>query len=95
MVWYLYALSTLYCSIGCFSTRFFSFFLSIFAVPGGFGQGEMPSEMDWDKFRTRFERVSKKIIDKMGQNASFMATTVKKSWEQVIRELSGKERPPG
>ena len=45
--------------------------------------------MDWDKFRTRFESVSRKILDKMGQNASFMATTAKKNWEQIVRDLTG------
>ena len=30
-----------------------------------------------------------KIVDKMAQNAVFMGTTIKKSWEQILRELSG------
>jgi hypothetical protein len=56
-------------------------------MPGG--NGQIPSEMDWDQFKTRFDRISKRIIDKMAQNASYMGSTIKKSWEQIIRDVSG------
>ena len=81
-------------------TELLIYFSKNIAVPGGVGQPQIPSEMDWDKFRERFERVSKKIVVKMTQNAGFMATTIKKSWQQIIREVtggggggSGRERP--
>jgi hypothetical protein len=69
-----------------------TYFLTFFAVPGmpgGGSSGQIPSEMDWDQFKTRFEKNSKKIIEKMVQNASYMGTTIKKSWEQIIREVTG------
>jgi hypothetical protein len=45
--------------------------------------------MDWDQFKTRFDRTSKRILEKMVQNASYMESTIKKSWEQIIREVTG------
>lgn len=53
-------------------------------MPGG----QVP-EMDWDQFKTRFDRISKKILTKMAQNASYMGNTIKKSWEQLIKEVGG------
>ena len=35
-----------------------------------------------------FLRVSKRMIEKMGQNASYMGLTVRRSWQQLLRELN-------
>ena len=59
------------------------------------GPPELPSGMDWDKFRDRFDRISRRMVEKMGANARFMASSVKKTWDEVAREMGrggGRER---
>lgn len=35
-----------------------------------------------------FLRVSKRMVEKMGQNAAYMGLTVRRSWQQLLRELN-------
>lgn len=55
-------------------------------VPGG---ADIPEGMTFDKFRERFERMAGRIVEKMGSNASFMGAHIKRTWQQVARELGG------
>lgn len=34
-------------------------------------------------------RISRRMVDRMGQNLTFMATTTKRSWQQLWREVVG------
>jgi len=43
---------------------------------------------DWDSFQERFERMSKRIADKMQSNATYMARSFVRSWEQIFRDSS-------
>lgn len=53
------------------------------------GAGRLPEEgLDWNKFQERFLRVSKRMVEKMGQNAAYMGLTVRRSWQQLLRELN-------
>lgn len=58
-------------------------------VPGAGRLPEVPDAMDWDRLKERFLRISKRMVAKMGQNATYMATTTRKSWQQIVRELGG------
>ena len=49
----------------------------------------MPTEVDLTQFKERFDRISKKIVDKMAQNATFMGATIKKSLEAVLKDVTG------
>ena len=49
----------------------------------------MPTEVDLTQFKERFDRISKKIVDKMVQNATFMGATIKKSLEAVLKDVTG------
>ncbi|KAL4444353.1 hypothetical protein ABPG75_012090 [Micractinium tetrahymenae] len=53
---------------------------------------EVPDGMDWDRFKERFLRISRRMVDKMGQNLTFMASTTKRSWQQLRRELGGSDK---
>mmetsp|Transcript_12010 Transcript_12010/g.24170 ORF Transcript_12010/g.24170 Transcript_12010/m.24170 type:complete len:208 (-) Transcript_12010:738-1361(-) len=42
-------------------------------------------DTDWSGFQERFERMSRRMIDKMQANATYMAKSFVKSWEQIFR----------
>ncbi|KAL4858648.1 hypothetical protein ACK3TF_001587 [Chlorella vulgaris] len=60
-------------------------------VPGAGRLPDAPAGMDWDRFKERFVRISKRMVDKMGQNGSYMVATTRRSWQQIWRELGGGE----
>lgn len=43
---------------------------------------------DWDGFQERFERMSKRIAEKMQSNATYMARSFVRSWEQIFSDRS-------
>lgn len=60
----------------------------IIAVPGGDG---LPNHMDWDQFKERFDRMSKKILVKMKSNADFMVASWKKAIDEVYKQIQQSE----
>ncbi|GAB4820973.1 hypothetical protein N2152v2_008019 [Parachlorella kessleri] len=53
------------------------------------GAPEIPEGMTFQQFRERFGRMSGKMVEKMQSNASFMVSHVRRTWQQVARELGG------
>lgn len=45
-------------------------------------------DQDWDGFQERFERMSRRILDKMHANASYMAKSFVRSWQQIFDDRS-------
>lgn len=43
---------------------------------------------DWDGFQERFERISKRIVEKMQSNATYMARSFVRSWQQIFNDKS-------
>lgn len=43
---------------------------------------------DWDGFQERFERMAKRIGEKMQSNATYMARSFVRSWEQIFSDRS-------
>lgn len=59
-------------------------------VPGG---AELqPGAMDWEKYKERFGRISRRILDKMQSNASYIAAVTKRSWQQLTKDAVDKGR---
>jgi hypothetical protein len=53
--------------------------------------GAPPDAEEWDRFKERFDRISKRMMDKMASNASYMLASLKKTWDQVVRDVSGRK----
>ena len=58
-------------------------------MPGSGAGGQVPDDLSWEKFQERFARISRRMVDKMQTNLTFMVNTTKKSLEQIIKEISG------
>jgi len=47
--------------------------------------------MDWGQFKDRFDRTSKRMVDKMKANATYMGSSLRKTWDKLIREVTGSD----
>jgi hypothetical protein len=49
----------------------------------------VPEPLDWERLRAGFDRMSRKIVGKMASNAAVLATSVQKTWEDIIGRWGG------
>ncbi|EFN58135.1 hypothetical protein CHLNCDRAFT_141886 [Chlorella variabilis] len=61
-------------------------------VPGAGRLPDVGDGLDWERLKGRFLRISRRMVDKMGQNVSYMAATTRRSWQQIVRELGGDDK---
>lgn len=48
-----------------------------------------PEPLDWERLRAGFDRMSRKIVEKMASNAALLATSAQKTWEDIIGRWGG------
>jgi hypothetical protein len=48
-----------------------------------------PEPLDWERLRAGFDRMSRKIVEKMASNAAVLATSVQKTWEDITGRWGG------
>lgn len=59
------------------------------SITGLSDPASLPEPPDWERLRAGFDRMSRRIVEKMASNAVLMATSIQKTWEDISGRWGG------